>query len=124
VLKEYLEGGTHGTALSKGKGPYDEVGGEGGLRNQDYAARPLATRRIRTVVLVDSPQAKRKGFQEGVWEGFGDVVQLGFHPQFGKVEVLAMGAWPVAQEDAGVGVCGLSIKLDSQGVDGNCDVWV
>jgi len=40
------------------------------------------------------------------------------------MEIFAAGAQPVTGEDAGVGACGLSIKLDGQGVDGNGDVWV
>jgi len=62
VLEEYLEGGTHGAALSKGKGPYDKVRGERGLRDQDYAACPLATGRIRVVILVSFPQSEGESF--------------------------------------------------------------
>jgi len=52
------------------------------------------------------------------------MVRLRVRSQFGKVEVFPAGARPVAWEDAGVGVCGLSIKLDSQGVDGDGNVRV
>ena len=51
-------------------------------------------------------------------------MHLGFGLEFGKIEVFAPRSWPVAWEDAGVGTCGLSIKLDSQGMDGEGDVGV
>jgi len=56
VLKKKLESGAHGAALSKGERPYDQVGGDRRLRDRDYAARPLATGRIRAVILVCFPQ--------------------------------------------------------------------
>ena len=49
---------------------------------------------------------------------------LCFGTEFCKVEVLTLGAWPVAGEDAGVSACGLSIKLDGKRVDGDRDVRV
>jgi len=52
------------------------------------------------------------------------VVLLGVGSQFSKVEVLAARSWPVAWEDTGVSVCGLSIKLDGQRVDSDGDVQV
>ena len=55
VFEEYLEGGCHGAPLSKGKGANNKIGGERGLRNQDYATRPFATGRIRMVILVRLP---------------------------------------------------------------------
>jgi len=124
VLEKDLEGGAHGATLSKGEGPYNQVGGERGLRDQDYAARPLATGQIRTVVLVSFPQSKGKGFQEGAWECVGDKERLCFNLQLSKVEVFPAGAQPIAWEDSGVSACGLSIKLDSQRVNGDGDVWV
>jgi len=117
MLEEDLEGSTHGTALSKGEGPYDQVRGERGLRDWDYAARPLTMGRIRMVVLVGFPQTEGEGFQEGFWEGCGDMVRLCFGLQLGKVEVFTVGAQPIAWEDSGVSACGLSIKLDGQRVD-------
>ena len=69
-----MEGGTHGAALSKGKGPYDEVRGERRFRDRDYAARPFTMGRICAVVLVSFPQSEGEGFQEGFWEGIRNVV--------------------------------------------------
>jgi len=76
------------------------------------------------VILVSFPQSEGEGFQEGLWEGIGDMVGLCFGLQLGEVEVLPMRAWPIAGEEAGVGARGLSIKLDGQGVDGDGNVWV
>ena len=52
------------------------------------------------------------------------MVHLGLGLQFGKVEIFAARSGPVAWEDTGVGTCGLSIKLDGQGVDGDGGVGV
>jgi len=49
-------------------------------------------------------------------------MKLGFSSQLSKVEILALGSRPVAWEDLGIGMCGLSIKLDGQGVDGDGNV--
>ena len=65
MLEEDLEGGAHGAALSKGERPYDQIGRERRLRDRDYAARPFATGRICTVILVCFPQSEREGLQEG-----------------------------------------------------------
>ena len=37
---------------------------------------------------------------------------LGLNSELSKVEVLALGAWPMGGEDTWVSACGLSIKLD------------
>ena len=44
--------------------------------------------------------------------------------EFGKVEVLSLQTWPIACENAGISACGLSIKLNGQGVNGDGDVGV
>jgi len=75
-------------------------------------------------VLVSFPQSEGEGFQKGFWEGVGDVVGLRFNTQLGKIEVFAVRTWPIAGEYSGVGVCGLSIKLDGQRVDSDGDVWM
>jgi len=124
VLEENLESGAHGAALSKRERPYDEVRGGGGFRNRDYAARPLATGRIRAVVLVCLPQSEWEGLQERRGCNIRELVRLGFDSQFSEVIVLAPRAGPVAGEQAGVSTCGLSIKLDGQMVDGDIDVGV
>ena len=124
MLEEYLEGSTHGAALPQREGPYNQVRGERGLRDRDYAARPLATGWIRTVVLVNLPQSEWEGLQKGFGEGVGDVVRLCLGAQLSEVEVFPTRAWPIAWEDSGISACGLSIKLDGQGVDGDGDVGV
>jgi len=60
--------------------------------------------------------------QERQGKGIGKVVHLSLSPQFGEVEVLAMGSQPVAGENAGVGMYRLSIKLNGQRVDGDGDI--
>jgi len=124
VLKEDLEGGAHGAALSKRERPYDKVRGGGGLRNRDYAARPFAEGQIRVVVLVYLPQSEWEGLQEGWGRNVREPVQLSFNSQFSEVIVLALRTGPVAWEETGVGACGLSIKLDGQVVDGDSDMGV
>ena len=47
-----------------------------------------------------------------------------FSAEFREVEVFPSGSWPITGEDAGVGACGLSIKLDGQRVDGDGYVGV
>jgi len=49
---------------------------------------------------------------------------LGLSTKLSEVVVFSPRAWPVACEDAWVGACGLSIKLDGQGVDGDGDIGV
>ena len=124
VLEEDLEGSRHGLLLSKGQGAYDEVSRGGGFRNRDYAARPFASGWIRAVLLVFPPEVEGEGLQRGFRKGIGEVGGLCFSAEFCKVEVFPSRTQPVVSEDTGVSACGLSIKLDGEGVDRDGDVGV
>jgi len=74
--------------------------------------------------LVFPPEAEREGLQREYRRGVREVRSLCFDAEFCKVEVFSPGTWPVAGEDAGVCTCGLSIKLDGEGVNGYGNVRV
>ena len=114
----------HSALLTEGQGANDKVSGSGGLRNRDYAAHPLAMGRIHTVLLVVLPETKGKSLQQGSGEEVGEARRLCLSAEFSKVEVFSLWTQPVARKNTGVGVCGLSIKLDSQWVDGDGDIGV
>jgi len=52
------------------------------------------------------------------------VHRLRLSPEFRKVEIFSLWAWPIAGEDAWVCPRWLSIKLDGQGEDCDRDVGV